>query len=212
MLQQAGELPTGERGYQNRPLSRFSWACLPWGNDEPGSAARRGQMTRNLGINAYVVERTRKDRDDDRARVSTGSRRRAVIATLASCDRPDDQPNHYDQPSDSHSYLQEKGSSGYSVELRTRDLPSSTPSAVATRGWRLLYTAHSDARDTRPIFAAGFPHRCILRADGPAGQDRPRARGTREASPSVGFPARRRCSAAPAGPYASRSHVVHVHH
>ena len=101
---------------------------------------------------------------------------------------------------------------GHEMKLLTRVVPSATPYAAATCGW-VLHAAHSDGCDTRPVFAAGLPRRCILRADGLARQYRAaRARGTRRIRPSAGSPTGGRWPAAWDRPRASRSDVVYLHH
>ncbi len=171
-------------------------------------------MARNLGVHAHVVERACRDRGDDRAPMGAGGRRRTVISALAGRNRSDDQPYQQDEPSDSHFYLRKTGSSYLSEELRTRDVPTSTPCATDTRGRRALNTADSAFRDTRPILADRFRRRCIVSADGLGWQDRAaRTSGTRSVHPSAGSPAGRRRTFPPAASYGPRrSHVVHLHH
>src|SRR5580704_13314909 len=106
-------------------------------------------MARNLRVHAHVVERSGRDRGDDRAAVGAGVRRRAVISALSGRNCPDDQPYQQDKASDSHFYLQKTGSSYLSEELRTPNAPTSTPCAADTRGRRVLCPASSASRDTR---------------------------------------------------------------
>src|SRR6266699_85765 len=114
-------------------------------------------MARDLGVHAHVVERASRDRGDDRARVSAVLRGRAVISALAGCYRSDDQPNQQDEPSDSHFYLRNTGSSYSSEELRTRDVSTSTPPTADTRGRTARCMADSAFRVTGPIPPAGSP-------------------------------------------------------
>ena len=97
-------------------------------------------MARNLGVQPHVVERARRDRGDDRTAVSAGDRRRTEISTLAGRNCSDDQPYQHNEPSDSHCYLRKTGSSYPSEELRTRNVPTSTPYAGDTRSRTARYT------------------------------------------------------------------------
>ncbi len=106
-------------------------------------------MARNLRIHAHVVERSGRDRGDDRATVGAGVRRRAVISALAGRNCPDDQPYQQDKATDSHFCLQKTSSSYPSEELRTPNASTSTPCAADTRGRRGLCPASSASRDTR---------------------------------------------------------------
>src|SRR5262245_51552844 len=100
-------LPNGDISLNHEPLAPL----LPREWRARGSAARGGQMAGNLGVNAYVVQRAGHQRGDDRAGVGTVIWRRAVISALTGRDRPDDQPYHQDEPTDSHLYLRMSGSS-----------------------------------------------------------------------------------------------------
>src|ERR1700685_3159735 len=120
------------------------------------SAARGRQMAGNLGVDTDVVERPSRDRDDDVTRVGTGCCVRAIVTTLAGRDSSDNQPYQQNEPTDSHFYLRKTGSSCSSEELRTRDVPLSTPHTADTRARRLLYKVHSAFCDTRTIRPARF--------------------------------------------------------
>src|ERR1700722_8625470 len=167
-------------------------------------------MTGHLGIYAYVVQRAGRDGRDDIARVSTRSRRRAEISALTSGYRSDDEPDHDDEPSDSHIYLRKTGSSYTSEEPQTRDISSSTPSTADTRSRRIRCAVHWHLYETGTGPAFGFRRRCIVSADGPGWHDRAgRTCGTRSARPSAGRPAGAR---RPMASSDSRTRVVPVHH
>src|ERR1700678_2398169 len=96
-------------------------------------------MAVDLRVHAYVIERARHNSGDNVARVSAVLRGRAVIASLTSGYRANDQPDQHDQTSDTHVYLRETGRCCRREVLRPRAVFSSTRAAADTRAEGIVY-------------------------------------------------------------------------
>src|SRR5580658_7676867 len=107
----------------------------------PGSAARRGQMARDLRVHAHVIERAGRYGGDNRPAMGATRGRRAVITTLPRGDRADDQPYQQNYPTDSHIDLPKTGGSADTGEPRANVVLSSTPRTADTRANRVRYGA-----------------------------------------------------------------------
>ena len=129
--------------------------------------AGRRQMARDLRIHAYIVQRARSNRDDNRPRMRTTVSRGAVITALPGRYRPDDQPYQRDHSSDSHISLRKIGGGSFPSEGPRRQIdPSSTRYTADTRAGDVQCAAHPEPDDTRISRAGSFQIRCIVAADG----------------------------------------------